>query len=66
MLCTTLKSEISEAYSKMLYAKSEMELRDKEKEDKFSFLIEQLTLNKSYLDLGPARKQGIGILKEEG
>ena len=33
MLCTTLKSEISEAYSKMLYPKAEMELHDKEKED---------------------------------
>ena len=63
MLCTTLKSEISEAYSKMLYAKSEMELRDKEKEDKFSFLIEQLTLNKSYLDLGPENKELASLRK---
>ncbi|XP_030943023.1 uncharacterized protein At4g38062-like [Quercus lobata] len=57
MLCMTLKSEISEAYSKMLYAKAEMELHDKEKEDKFSFLIEKLILNKSYLDLGPENKE---------
>ena len=63
MLCTTLKSEISKAYSKMLYAKSEMELRDKEKEDKFSFLIEQLTFNKSYLDLGPENKELASLRK---
>ncbi|KAL4614953.1 hypothetical protein ACB092_07G089500 [Castanea dentata] len=63
MLCTTLKSEISEAYSKMLYAKAEMKLYDKEMEDNFSFLIEQLALNKSFLDLGPENKKLASLRK---
>ncbi|XP_050261490.1 uncharacterized protein At4g38062-like [Quercus robur] len=63
IVCTILKSEISEAYSKILDAKAEMELHDKEKEGKISHLIEQLKVNKSHLDLGQENKELASLRK---
>ena len=63
IVCTILKSEISEAYSKMLDAKAEMELHDKEKEGKISHLTEHLKVNKSHLDLGQENKELASLRK---
>ncbi|KAL4614952.1 hypothetical protein ACB092_07G089400 [Castanea dentata] len=63
IICTILKSEISEAYSKILDAEAEMELHDKEKEGKISHLIEQLKVNKSHLDLGQENKELASLRK---
>ena len=63
IVCMILKSEISEAYSKILDAKAEMELHDKEKEGKISHLIEQLKVNKSRLDLGQENKELASLRK---
>ncbi|XP_030943020.1 uncharacterized protein At4g38062-like [Quercus lobata] len=63
IVCMILKSEISEAYSKILDAKAEMELHDKEKEGKISHLIEQLKVNKSHLDLGQENKELASLRK---
>ena len=63
IVCTILKSEISEAYSKMLDAKAEMELHDKEKEVKISHLTEHLKVNKSHLDLGQENKELASLRK---
>lgn len=51
IVCMVLKSEFSEAYSKILNAKEEMKLCNKEKEDINSPLTEQLAVSKSYSDL---------------
>ena len=64
IVCTILKSEISEAYSKMLDAKAEMELHDKEKEGKISHLTEHLKVNKSHLDLGQENKELASLRKK--
>ncbi|KAK9988951.1 hypothetical protein SO802_029190 [Lithocarpus litseifolius] len=63
IVCTILKSEISEAYYNMLGAKAEMELHDKEKEGKISHLIEQLKVNKSHLDLAQENKELASLRK---